>query len=205
MAETSVILFELLHGWNRVNIDYMTNNCQPRISLRDYISSKYDRETATTVRDFEKTLHKLARHKNHLIFNLRCSKSKILPPSLVIQPPIRTRNGYRIAERAGWQFLQERIRSTHFRKTILQADAECRKKTLESALDKEDYENIVGKCERCADRTFVTTRDRHVAKFNRLKEALEHPPERRSNTVDRERWLVNLSSQDLMEAEETVL
>ena len=25
MAETSVILFELLHGWNRVNIDYMTN------------------------------------------------------------------------------------------------------------------------------------------------------------------------------------
>ena len=23
MAETSVILFELLHGWNRVNIDYM--------------------------------------------------------------------------------------------------------------------------------------------------------------------------------------
>ena len=37
MAETSVILFELLHGWNRVNIDYMTNNCQLRISLRDHI------------------------------------------------------------------------------------------------------------------------------------------------------------------------
>ena len=39
VAETSVILFELLHGWNRVNIDYMTNNCQPRISLRDYCCS----------------------------------------------------------------------------------------------------------------------------------------------------------------------
>ena len=26
MAETSVILFELLHGWNRVNIDYMKNS-----------------------------------------------------------------------------------------------------------------------------------------------------------------------------------
>ena len=25
MAETSVILFELLHGWNRVNIDYMNS------------------------------------------------------------------------------------------------------------------------------------------------------------------------------------
>ena len=33
MAETSVILFELLHGWNRVNIDYITMN----IIMANYI------------------------------------------------------------------------------------------------------------------------------------------------------------------------
>ena len=50
---------------------------QQRISLGQYIEIKYDVETARLVilRRHHGVLQKLARYKNHLIFNIRCSQS----------------------------------------------------------------------------------------------------------------------------------
>ena len=44
------------------------NNSQLRVTLRKYIETKYmyDAETAQLTKNYERTLHKIARHKNHL-------------------------------------------------------------------------------------------------------------------------------------------
>ena len=53
---------------------------------------------------------------------------------------------------------------------------------------------------------FVIARDRHIAKFSRLLVAgTTQAPEDRSSAVNKNRWLVNLSSKTLTDAEQTVL
>ena len=85
------------------------NDDRRRTTPREYIKTKYDVETARLTRKYEGNLHKLAWHKNHLIFNIRCKKAKVLPQSLWIQSLVRTKNGYCIAKKTGWLFLRERI------------------------------------------------------------------------------------------------
>jgi len=110
------------------------------------------------MQSYEKTLHKLARFSNHLIFNIRCSKAKLTPLSLRIQPPIRTGKGYRIAEQASKKFLQERIRLAHFKKSTLKKEAEELRVQLAKKLDWNDYDNIIERCEISANKTFVSTK-----------------------------------------------
>ena len=107
----------------------------------------------------------------HLIFNICCSKTKILPHSLEIQPPIRKKNGYRIAKRACRQFLQKRLCPSQYRKTILQNKTGKLRTMCKYRLDGEDFENMVSRCEKCTDKIFTMTTDRHIAKFIRLLEA----------------------------------
>ena len=46
---------------------------------------------------------------HHHIFSMRCRDEGVLPTSLRIRPPVKTREGYRIAEQAGKAFLSARM------------------------------------------------------------------------------------------------
>ena len=116
--------------------------------------------------------------------------------------PIRTKEGYRIAEKAGQQFLRERIRVAHHKKTALRKGAEETRKELARSLEWEDYDNIMHKTEHCTETTFLSTRNHHIRKFNQLKE--KQTPEQQQR-VDQQKWVCNLSSRILTDAEARVL
>ena len=179
------------------------NNSQQGISLREYIKTKHDAETARITWNHEKTLHKIARQTNHLIFNIRCSKAGLLPSSIQILPPIRTKRGYDIAEKAAGRFLRERILVTHFKKAKLKKEAEELRKNLARRLDWKDYDAILEKHDLCAEKTFNNTKKPHIEKFRRMQKNTTHWEQQQE--IDLNKWVVKLSSRTLTDAEEQVL
>ena len=84
--------------------------------LHSLLRLRYGSSTQKLVRDLEKRLHKKARWDNHHIFNMRCRDEGLIPVSLRIKPPVRTSEGYRIAERASRAFLRARVWETYRKK-----------------------------------------------------------------------------------------
>jgi len=71
------------------------------------------------IQKYGKTLKNLAHFKNHLAFSLRCKNADIIPSSLMIKPPVKTRRGFAMANRMGMLFLKERIRVIVSRKQTM--------------------------------------------------------------------------------------
>ena len=53
---------------------------------------------------------KVSRHRNHLVFTLRCKDINVTPPSLSLKCPINTTNARRIVDKARKDLVRERIR-----------------------------------------------------------------------------------------------
>ena len=62
---------------------------------------------------------KLARHRNHLKFNLHCKNAKVIPASLNIVCPIKTQRARDTIDRARKGLLKERIRQNTQKITFL--------------------------------------------------------------------------------------
>ena len=86
--------------------------------LHSFLCECYRSSTQKLVQEHERNLHKRAWYNNHHIFNLRCHDEGVIPPSLRIQPPVKTREGYKIVEWAGKAFLSARICETYIPKRV---------------------------------------------------------------------------------------
>ena len=104
----------------------------------------------------------------------------MLPDSLWIQPPIHTKRGYSITERAGWSFLLERIRVSNYQKATTK---------LQRILDEQDYSNATLISERGAERIFLGTKKRQIKKINKIKKIVTWE----RTVIDLCKWVVNLS------------
>ena len=62
----------------------------------------------------------IARHRNHLVFNLRCKGECVIPPSLRLKCPINSDKARNIVEKARKNLLQKRIRLTNQKISNLQ-------------------------------------------------------------------------------------
>ncbi|XP_072030192.1 kanadaptin-like [Amphiura filiformis] len=72
---------------------------EPEKSVKD-LRSKYGQKTVTLVRDLERVEQKIARHRNHLRYSLRCKELELSPPSLMIKCPINTKKARDIIAKA---------------------------------------------------------------------------------------------------------
>ena len=88
----------------------------------------------------------------------------------------------------------------HFKKTKLKQEADKIKKNLGRKLDWNDYDNIVERCEVCAEKTYCNTKKQHMEKFSCLQQK-----KTQQQGIDHSKWVVNLSSQALTDTEENVL
>ena len=61
-------------------------------------------------RSMDKNDRKVSRHRNHLVFTLRCKDINVTPPSLSLKCPINTTNARRIVDKARKDLVRERIR-----------------------------------------------------------------------------------------------
>ena len=91
--------------------DVVTSQRELSQSFKQDINSRYGAAILDKVRNYGKTAERLARYKNHVIFNLRCKSSRITSPSLRVKPPFSTPNAWRTANRASQGFLRARLRS----------------------------------------------------------------------------------------------
>ncbi len=83
------------------------------------------------------------------MFNVRCRDEGVISSSLKIKPPVKTREGYRIAERASRAFLSARIRETY--RLALQSQ-------LQSELLAEDYQKVTRLSYAAAENTHAKTK-----------------------------------------------
>ena len=123
-----------------------------------------------------------------------------------MSPPIRTRRGLAIAERAGYTFVKEMLRVMDFKKRTLTEDKQWRELGLRRQLGDEVFSRFNELVKRKEERAFMKTRKRQIEKLERLrKEAESKFGDRMKAVPDSERWVVNLSKHELSESEKKVL
>ena len=118
------------------------------VSLRKCFIKKFGEEVVTSSRQYESCCLKLARYKNHVIFNLRCKKRQLIPPSLCIHSPVDSSAGREIALRASKAYVRERIRISERNKREAASEKERREIDLRRILGDETFErfdSLVGK------------------------------------------------------------
>ena len=136
-------------------------------SLHSYLRERYGNSTQKLVLEHKRSLHRGVRCNNHHIFNIRCHDEGVIPVSLQIKPPVKVREGYRIAEQAGRAFLSARICETY--RSWCERSSKIR--TLLSRLQSEvlmkDYQKV-------ATLSYAKTENTHTkTKLNQTKKAEE--------------------------------
>ena len=156
-------------------------------SFKSHILSEYGKETVALIRCYSKGKESIARHRNNIIFDLRCKKHGILPPSLRIKPPIPTVEGQRIARQAGQQFLNEHLRVANYRKAKLTEELKWTELGLRRRLNEHDYKAVTRMADSTGERTFQRTRDKQREKMDNLcarnkKKNCDHPKKEERKT-----------------------
>jgi len=102
------------------------------------------------------------------------------------------------------RFLRERIRLTQRAKADTKKEAESTAQSITSALSADDAAEVLDKVKSTTQRVFNTTKDRQQRKFEKLlreKQSSVSP----TTFVDKTKWVINLSSRTLNEAEVSLL
>ena len=74
---------------------------------------------------------------------MRCRDEGVIPVSLRIKPPVKTRKGYRIAECASRAFLSARIHETYLQKRELSSKVNSFQGRLGTELSMADYQKVM--------------------------------------------------------------
>ena len=125
---------------------------------------------------------------SHLQYEVRDEGVK--PASLRIKPPVRTREGYRIVERANRAFLSAHICETYHRKRELSSKVNSLQGRLGTELSMADYQKVMSLSYRAAERTHNETKRRQILKPERLTN--HRSRQRELHPEGLERWVVNL-------------
>ena len=135
------------------------------MSVKSLLRSTYGSRITETTTSYQRCVEKLSRFKNHVVFNSRCKREKIIPESLRIKPPINTEQGRRIAERASHQFVNERLRLANYRMRQLQEEAKWREIGLRRQLKEKDAARVIDMTKKNAEIVFERTEDRQRKKI----------------------------------------
>ena len=173
------------------------------MSLKYYYREAYGSEVEKMACAYGKCLLKLSRFKNHVVFSARCKRVGFLPHSLRIRSPVPSRAGWQIARKAGYKFLNERLRMANRKIEELEDEKKWTEIGLRRNLSESDYDRLIETSCTAAERAFVKTRDRQKKKFERQFTRTEQRDRRQA--VDKSRWVVNLSKRQLVEEERKVL
>ena len=74
------------------------------------ITREYGQNTVRKMREIDSQETKIARHRNHLVFSLRCRDEGVTTPSLKIKCGIKTQNARDIIKKAEKDLIREIIR-----------------------------------------------------------------------------------------------
>ena len=183
-----------MHSADRVNI-----------SLSQSIRNHYGNETKKLIKSYGKALHKRARWRNHHIFSMRCRDEGVIPSSLRIKPPVRTREGYQIAAKASKAFLSARIRQSYKEKSRLNEMCDSISTKLQKTMEEEDFRKVETLCKKASDKTHARTRSMHVRKLETLVTKKNTKSDISLRPQGLEKWVVTKTDVELTQDQESVL
>ena len=153
----------------------------------------------------EKTRLKYARYTNHLRFSLRCHHNNLIPNDLYLKSKLKTPKSKQILERASHQLLQERIHINCNRRNRIKTSLDKQTDHIQSILQPEHYNQLVTYHNNTYENETRKVKNRHLKKFNNLLKKHQHQQPPTENTIDKSKWIVNLSSKTLTPAEENLV
>ena len=178
------------------------------MSFKTLLRTNYDSGAVSLANSYGRCLEKLAKFRNHIVFSARCKKTGLIPPSLQIKSPVATERGKAIASRASRQFLNERLRVANYKVRQLEDELKWTELGLRRKLNTDDFTRLDKISKDHAQRTFIRVREHQKEKFERF--ALRTPSSQKGQpstikTIDRSRWVINKSSRQLTNGEQSVL
>ena len=170
------------------------------------LREKYDQELVKKVRRVEYLTKKVARHKNHRVFTLRCRDKGIVPPSLMLKCPINTQNARNIVNRAQSQLIRERIRVTTNKIKTWESDIEGQKNIIYDHIhgDQDAKQNIDLFISKTHNTVYEGCKERQKEKLKRfLSKKQETEPDLSGGLL--KKWVINISQKVLSNEEESIL
>ena len=159
-------------------------------SIFKLIRIKNGLEALRLARSFERETLAIARFKSHLNFNHRLKENRVLLDSLRFNPPIKCKEGYDIAKKAGLAYLRLRIKNCHIQIHRFRYKLEKFHSDLQQTLDVHSMDMLMCTVEHTA--TFEWKRKSLIRQdklqrllYNRSDNHLEDPTGK---------WVVNISS-----------
>ena len=134
------------------------------------------------------------------IFNMRYQDGGVVPASLKIKPLVRTKEDYRVAERASRALLRAHIHEIYRRKRALIGETHVHvdsfQTSLEDELDGDYYRKVTDLSYAAAEKTHATCKKNHIVTYASKKKSIELCPEGHAC------WVVNLSGKDITSSRE---
>lgn len=130
----------------------------------------------------------MTRFKDHLYFNHRLKDNNILPKSLQFNPPVKSREGWKTARKAGQAYLRLRISNCHTQiKKFFQHLSQTTHK-LREMVNKESFDTLLHTIKQKSQWEAQRRRKCHNKK---LQNILPRPPTHGTNLKDK--WVVKIS------------
>ena len=175
------------------------------MSVKTYLRSTYGNNTAKLSAAYGKCLEKIARHRNHVVYSLRCKEEGYIPKSLRMKSPVDTVEGQAIAQRPSRQFLNERLRLANHRLRQLEEEKKWREIGLQRALSATDAERVKKMATDNAEHVFIQTREKQREKLARCIQKDESNERKEGEQEKKKKWVVNLSTHQLTSGEKSIL
>ena len=142
------------------------------MNLFNNIRQNYGQTTVKQFRHLENSEKKIQRHRNHLVYTLRCRDLDLTPSSLKLRSPINTKQAKDIIKRAQKGLVRERIRVINNKLASLKnqrnrfEDEVNKKIPAESPLRKLTIDHIAT----VKETTYQNTKTRHLKKLQNLED-----------------------------------
>ncbi|XP_072046302.1 uncharacterized protein [Amphiura filiformis] len=183
------------------------------MNLFNHVRQSYGQNTVKHLRDLENCEKKIQRHRNHLVYSLRCRDQKLTPPSLKLRCPVNTNKAKDIIKRAEKGLIRERIRVVNNKIKNLKTQKDQLKDDVNNEIPAES--ELGQKIERhlatVSETTYQDTKRRHLRKLEILtNKAAAKSKKSHDSAIDLsgsqlKKWVVNLSKYKLNAAQTSVL
>ena len=149
--------------------------------------------------------HKLAKHKCHLHFNLRCLSQNIVPKGVKLNiKQFSTFQERKIICKTHRSILNSWVRQCNKIIDKLQSQINKIKTSIKNKCSNKDFMDISNIIVKSKEKVFKITKNCQIKKFTYLQ---EHPRYRNTPVPDiiRKKWVINLSSKPLSDGEQSLL
>ena len=175
------------------------------MNLFNQLNHRYGQSCIEEVRSWEGKEKKLARHKCHLHFNLRCLSQNIVPKGVKLNiKQFSTFQERKIICKTHRSILNSRVRGCNRIIRKLETQIDKIKSDIKGKLNNQDFKDIAEIIHKSKEKVFKTTKNRQIKKFHHLQ---QQPKYRNTPLPDviRKKWVINLSSKPLSDGEQSIL